>query len=454
MYFFNFNRRKNGVAQSTHHQHFQPMSSTTRYIIFGAIILLIFGLLAFNRSQEKRFDWRETYLEKSKEPFGSFILHEILRGYFPEKKLVDLKEKLTKSLPNPDSLRNRGEKANYFFIGDGFFADTADVDKLLLFVQEGNRAFVAANELPNYFLENIFRDSCLDDNYHRSRFRYEWLDSTALNFKHPQLSENQPFLYDFKIRGERQQHDWSYIDTFRTECIRGAKNLIPLGYFNEDYTNFARVNYGKGEIYLHSNPIVFTNYHLLDSTKLRYVEKCLTHLREGVVYWDTRNRLDRNVVRRMNGSNDRFDREGPLKYILSQPALRWAWFVFLGLIALYLIFATKRRQRPIPILDDKANTSLQFIQTIGQMYFQKNDSVRLSDMMFKQFQTFIREKYHLTTREMNDEFIKTLAQKSDVPEGRVKQIVDYQYYIERGSITEDSMVTLHSLLHNFYKMCK
>ena len=428
------------------------MSSTTKYITFGVVLAAILALFIYlGQNSKKKFNWRETYDEKSKQPFGSFVMHDILKSYFPGNSFQDLKERPAKSLPNPDSV---SKLAHYVFIGDGFYADTADTDKLLLFVHEGNQAFIAANAMPNYLLESIFRDSCEDEDRVYHSFVGEYVDSIELNFKHPQLVENQPVKYEFLIGGEKFRHEWSHIDTLRGECTEGAKNFTPLGNMNDDNVNFARINYGRGQIYLHSNPIVFTNFHLLDTVKLRYVSKVFSHLSAGSIYWDTKSRTSRDVIRQMNGSNPRFDRESPIKYILEQPGLRWAWFIMLSLIALYLIFAAKRKQRTIPVLEEKNNTSLDFIHTIGQMYFRQGEHIRLCDMMMKQFQTFVREKYHLASREMNEEFIKLLSLKSDVPQERIQRIVDYENLIYRNSLTEDSMVEFYHLLNNFYKICK
>ncbi len=428
------------------------MSSTIRYILLGAVILALLALFIYNRGeQKKQFSWKENYIELNKDPFGSFVIHEILKSYFPNKKLEDLKEHIAKALPKPDSLK---EPANYVFVGDGLFADTADTDKLLLFVQEGHQAFIAANAVPNYLLENIFKDSCVDEDEEFNRFRTNWEDSVSLNFNHPQLIENKAFKYEFLIAGEKKAYDWSYIDTLRGECTEGAKNITPLGNFNEENINFIKVGYGKGAVFIHSNPIAFTNFHLLDSSKLRYAAKAFSHLTAGTIYWDTKSRVSRDVIRKMNGSNIRLEKEGPLKYILAQPSLRWAWFIFLTLIGLYLIFAAKRQQRPIPVLEDKSNTSLEFIQTIGQMYFRQGEHIRLCDMMLKQFQTFVRERYHLASRDMNEDFIKTLAIKSDVPLEKIRNIVGYELLISRNSLTEDSMIDFHHTLNSFYKNCK
>ena len=108
----------------------------------------------------------------------------------------------------------------------------------------------------------------------------------------------------------------------------------------------------------------------------------------------------------------------------------------------------------IPVSEDKSNTSLDFIQTIGQMYFNQGEHIRLCDMMLKQFQTFVRERYNLASRDMNTEFMETLATKSDVSLDKIKQIVSHENLIYRNSITENSMIDFHYLLNSFYKTCK
>jgi hypothetical protein len=437
------------------------MSNLSKYILLGVVVIAIGALLYFNQKKEKkRFDWRETYAEKSKEPFGTAVVRSLLKSYFTNDSLTDLKEPIKKSLPNPDSLK---APATYMFMGDGFYADTADIDKLLLFTYEGNKAFIAANAVPNYLLERVFKDSCEDEYETYNSFREEYSDSIDLNFNHPQLVENKAFAFEFIIAEKKYPHDWSYIDTLRGECTEGAKNITPLGFFKNNNTkfkddnvfvNFIKVPYGRGSVFIHTNPIVFTNFHLLDSTKARYVAKSFSHLTAGAIYWDTKSRTSRDVVRRMNGSNTRLQKDGPLKYILEQPALRWAWFIFLSLIGLYLFFGSKRRQRTIPILEEKSNTSLEFIQTIGQMYFRTGEHVRLCEMMMKQFQTFVRERYGLTSREMNNEFVETLSAKAGIPFEHIKKIVNYEHLIARRSLTDDSMVDFHYLLNIFYKSCK
>ncbi|MBL7814954.1 MAG: hypothetical protein JNL70_08090 [Saprospiraceae bacterium] len=436
-----------------------------RYLVIGLVIVTILGLFFWLGQRSKnRINWQETYEEKSKEPYGTFIMHDILRGYLPTGKLEDLKEKVSNALPT------EGEgvtTANYVFIGDGFFTDTADLDKLMLFVHNGGRAFISTNAVPNYFLKRISYTVCdtvhgqepedFFEDYHS--FKFDYGDTAKLNFKHPQLYENHPFITDYVIRNEPYSYPWSYIDTLESasvlhDCPEKTSSIALIGTFDHTKINFIKVNYGKGAVLLHTTPLVFSNIQLLDSSRLRYAEKAFSHLQNGIIYWDTKSRVARDVINRMNGSNIKLDKDSPLKYVLAQPSLRWAWFLFLGLVAAYLIFVAKRRQRIIPVLEEKTNTSLQFIKTIGLMYFRQDEQVSICDMKMKQFQTFVRERYKLLSRNMDDEFVKALALKSGISDSDVRAITLYEKRILHNDITEDVMIEFHHLLNRFYKNCK
>lgn len=437
-----------------------------RYVIIGVVVAAILGLFLWMGQRNKdKFKWDETYDEKSQQPYGTHIIHEILRGYLPAAKMEDLKKKVAESLPTEGAGITT---ANYIFVGDGFFTDTADLDKLMLFVHNGGRAFISTNAVPKYFLKRISYSVCdtLDgqneeeelygSSFHSFSSFYQ--DTATTNFKHTQLIENQPFSYSFLYKNEPMRYAWSYLDTLDSEyhasyCRENATMIAPIGIVDSGKINFLKISYGSGAIFLHTTPLAFSNIELLDSTHVRYAEKALSHLQNGIIYWDTKSRVSRDVINNMNG-NMKFNKESPLKYILAQPSLRWAWFLFLGLIAAYMIFVAKRRQRIIPVLEEKTNTSLQFIQTIGGMYFRQNEQVSICDMKMKQFQTFVRERYKLLSRTMDDEFVKTLAMKSGISDSDVRGITLFEKRIAHNDITEDVMIEFHHQLNRFYKNCK
>jgi hypothetical protein len=460
-----------------------------KYLFIGlAAIAVVLSLLWWMQRKQVRYNWEETYDEKSKQPYGTYIARDILRGYPTTQNLENLPKKIAKALPTEGDTAVHG---NYVFIGDGFFVDTADIDKLMLFVYNGGRAFISTNAVPNYLLERLALIICQtlpeepteanpnsaqqspplnentegvenkietaeNTNYQHSLGIY-WADTTFLNFTHPKLIEAQSFRLSYYVKNTPQMYAWSYIDTLSADnnCRNKAiADIAPIGLLKDSLVNFMAKPYGKGAIYLHTTPLAFTNIQLLDSTHVSYIEKVWSHLQTGKVFWDTKSRVSRQAIDRMNGSNLKLDRDSPLKYILAQPALRWAWFLFLGLVAAYLIFVAKRRQRIIPVLEKKENTSLQFIQTVGLMYFRQSEHVRICAMKLKQFQTFVHERYHLTARTMDDVFIQTLSMRSGISESDIRHITLFEKRIAYNDITEDVMIEFHNLLNQFYRQCK
>jgi hypothetical protein len=168
-----------------------------RYIPIIIAVAGILGLFIWLGQRNKdQHDWSDTYESKSREPYGTAVVHQLLRGYLPTQKLEDLTQKTAKSLPTDGSATS----ANYIFVGDGFLPDTTDTDKLLLFVHNGGRAFISANAVPNYLLGRVAVTICDtttshdDDDFYHS-FRTDFSDSADLNFKHPVLTENTPFEF-------------------------------------------------------------------------------------------------------------------------------------------------------------------------------------------------------------------------------------------------------------------
>lgn len=66
--------------------------------------------------------------------------------------------------------------------------------------------------------------------------------------------------------------------------------------------------------------------------------------------------------------------QSPFRYLLAHQPLRWALYLTMITIILFMIFTAKRRQRAIPVIQEPANKSLEFTELIGTLYFQKKES--------------------------------------------------------------------------------
>ena len=172
-------------------------------------------------------------------------------------------------------------------------------------------------------------------------------------------------------------------------------------YKSELAANFIKINYGKGHVYLHTEPLILTNYYLLKPQNKKYVEDVFSYLPNRKTIWFIEAK-----------SSESPQKSSPLSFILANPALRYAWYLFLVGLLLFVIFNVKRKQRVVPILEPLKNTSVDFVKSIGNLYLQEGD---FHDMMAKKSQYFlhrVRLDLMIDTKDLNEIFAQKLHLKT------------------------------------------
>lgn len=427
------------------------MTDRRPYIIFGIAAILILVLFLVFKKGGQRFNWKETYEEKSKDPYGTFVLHELLKEYFPSEELIVVEENFKDELPI-----QADAQSNYVFVGEALFLDTSDVTHLLDYVEAGNTAFISSKTIPYDLMFYLYYEEC--NGYYWDDYS-EFADTMGVvNLLHSSLMDPKPYEYKYVFKNKIENYRWQFIDT--VFFCEDDYSFTKLGYVNDVHINFARKTYGKGAFYLHTNPITLSNIQLLDETGYTYASKLFTHLEEGPIYWDSYSRTAESVGKRRNqiasGNSARnLASGGPLQFILSQESLAWAWYLTLALGLLYLLFRAKRRQRIIPVAEENKNTSLEFISTIGSLYFLQNDHRKLALQKMKLFLSFVRNHYNMTTGTLDEEFKNRLAAKSEIPRTLIDQILLFYENIKSSTfVSEKTLIDFHLEMDKFYKNCK
>ena len=435
-------------------------------IIIGVCVVLVAGLvwLFWVLNPKEKYNWYETYRVKDKEPYGTYVMGELLKNYYPGKKFT-LSEKPVHETLDP----NRNEKSSYIFIGEALYLDSADVKTMLNYVDAGNDVFIASLELPRELTLN-FRDfQC----YWRG-YNFELDSLVQMNFTHPDLGQKDPYPFVYAFKGKNMPHSWAWLDTSYLcepyNVSTGAptarhRSFAQLGYYSTPYDsgrlNFICMPYGRGNFYFHTSPLAFTNYFLVKERQLDYAGKVMSHLKPGDIYWDEYSRIphfSHNNNHNQDSENDPGGKaDSPLQFLLQQKSMRWAWFTLLfGVVLTFLLFRTKRRQRIIPLLEPNANTSLEFVQTIGRLYFLQNNHRGLCKQMMRHFLAFIRNKYYFSTVRINEELMLKIAERSRVDIGIIKDIFTRYHLIDKTAteITDNELIEFHQSLGNFYQNCK
>jgi len=421
------------------------------YVIAIAAAVLL-GLVTYFSDGEKKEknDWTENYLENSREPYGTRFLYRLMEDYFPDYKLNRIDKKIAKALP--EELEH---PANYIFIGNAAYIDSTDADALLDFVDAGGNAFFSSKTIPDVLMEQLYEDDCnytYWDDYEISYFRKE----IKANFIHPNIQRDSAYIIHSNYKNKPSTYNFHYIDSIYFCDMTGG--FTGLAYADDvDGFHYAKLEYGDGNFLFHTLPIAFTNIQLLKKDGVDYISKVFSHLNEGDIYWDAHSQTSEMLGRSRNysGQHNRAQRESPLKYILAQGPLAWAWYLTLLMGVLFLIFRAKRTQQIIPVTTPNKNTSLEFISTIGKLYFIQNNHRDLCLEKMKLFQAHVRDRYSLSTKDMDPSFVSNLSKRSEIPKEAIQKIITYHQNLSNSiHVSEKTMVDFHLLLAQYYEQCK
>ena len=443
------------------------MKKSEIVIIIVAVVAFI-GIILLLRliNVDDKYNWAESYRSDSDQPYGTLVLTKLLEDYFPNDKLTFVTEDINKPLTEIT-----GEHRTYMFIGSYPYYTDSTLDNLKQFVQRGNDVFIATNAIPENFSSDVllgnisgsysydtvyyldsFGDSTfsLQENYEEDPNTYSNFETSkiGMNFHFNELRKKEGYQFGVMYKDEVIDYTWNYFFPDYEQKMIPHKNIGTI--YSKNFTNFIQVPYGSGNFYIHTNPIVFTNFFQIQEDKITYTSKLLSYLKPGEIIWDNFSRS----LAPPDPNNDQQE-EGPLKFILGEKTLRWAWYSILAGLGLFLIFRSKRLQQPIPVLEPNENKSLEFIQTIGRMYYLKKNHKQLAQQKLKLFLHFINERYRIPGQEIDEIYIEKVRLKSEISENHLKQIFKHIKYINNtNDVTDQDIVQLHELLDYFYKNCK
>ena len=415
--------------------------------IIITVLLSVLGILALayffidSTEDEEKYIWNESYRTSSDQPYGTLFIKELLSNYRADGKFI-LNEK--KSL---SALLDSGEytlPTDYIFIGSKLYLDEFDKEALSDFIFDGNDAFIASASAPLDVVASIFVNECNRDFYYDE----DELAKVNFNFYHPTLKRDKGFNYEYRDHQKGHIYPWRYLN--EELFCDSTKAMTPLGFLQGDQVNFVKLRYGMGHLYIHTNPIVFTNYFMCKPDKVDYASRVFSHLGGKDIIWDEYSKLQFN-------QEQKHQSQSPLSYILQHKSLKYAWWMMLGSVLLYTVFTAKRKQRIIPVLEEKVNTSLEFVKMISMLHFQNGDHMDIARKKMKYFLYFVRAKYGIHATPFTESHMRRLSEKSKIEYGDILAIFTTYRLIEGNAYSvpgENRLITLYNAIDKFYKHCK
>lgn len=365
-------------------------------IYIAVLVFILILILIGDYNKPKPIDWRPTYSVNDKIPFGLYVFDKEINGILKNQKVERIPDitpyEFLDSKYNEDTLiETYTVRGTFINISQQNNIDDQSIKEIMYFVSHGNNAFLSMTNFPKTLSDSLKFE--YSSNLLQTENASVWMANKKVS---PKIYKATTDISDY----------FTKIDT---------ANTTVLGYEGnpkiKKNINFIKIPYKGGFFFLHTHPVAFTNYNLLKKDRYQYTENLLSYIPKGDVFWYTKSPNDENI----SGS--------PLRYILSQPALKWAWYLFLIGMLIFMLFNAKRKQRIVPILQPLSNLTIDFTKTIGNLYYQEGDHKNIIDKKIIYFLERIRTEYLIDTAKLDDEFIKKLHHKTGKDEKDIQELV-------------------------------
>ncbi len=389
------------------------MNRKTVYI--AGISLLLLAIVLVEIFTPKEPDWTMSFSRYSKDPYGNYLLYSFAKTIFPNKTIATLHEPLYLTLKDKN-YRNY----NYILLNNRCVFDELDSRELLRFVSAGNTAFVAANMFSDADNKKFAGGLGIESGSYN-----EIVTSMRVRFVNPGLSGRE---YDLRLEGGA--YYFSKFDKKRTTILSVNEKNDPV---------YIRVKHGRGFFYLSSVPLAFTNYCIV-SAESDYPFIALSYLPVHNVLWDEFYKIGRLETRT------------PLRFILNRDQLRWGYITGMITIALVIISGAKRKQRIIPVVPPVLNTTLEFVTTVGSLYYRNKDHKNIAQKKIIHFMDHIRTRLYLDTRELNDAFYTRLASRTGLTFIEIQETFSFIDYIRKKErVKERELMELNKKIDGVYR---
>ncbi|MBS1682397.1 MAG: hypothetical protein JST48_11845 [Bacteroidetes bacterium] len=401
------------------------MNKDWKYILYLVVLAVLF--LSMFLTKDKSYDWTVTLAHNDQNPYGSYVLNELWHSFLPD---IKIEHRFKTFYELKDSLK---QNETVFILAESFNPDQGDTEALLQHVNKGGVALVSANYILGKFADTLGLRT-KDYFFEKIKNIVDRNDTATFRLANPKLDTSQLFYY-------KRGNTHNFIANADTS-VKKIKGLNPTVICSNDQGQpvTLKISLGKGIIIINSSPMMFTNIYVLNHNNHQLISSHLSYLPKNKVYWSE------------YYQQGRMEAATPLRYILTTEPLRWAYYIGIASILIFFFFEAKRKQRIIPVVKPLANTSLEFVDTISNLYYENNDHKSIAAKRILFFYEMLRTRYNFSMAVTNANYETALAHKTGADTEVIHWLIKtIRSIMNKEKISEEELSELNNLLNLFWK---
>ncbi len=298
-----------------------------------------------------------------------------------------------------------------FVVTDHFRPDSASLGILCRSVREGVTLCVSAE-----------------------RYARDVLDSFRVNTIF--VSADDFWLVDRDHQGTYQAS--TELLSNRALLIKSYDGWEPI-FINNNGVYAAARPFGRGRIVMTTMPLLFTNYALLYQRHGNVLSDLLGYLPSGPVIWDQHYKPA--------GSR----REPMLGVLQRYPGLELAYWVLLAMGVGAVVVNAKRRQRAIPVAKSTPDSSIDFVDHIAMIYWNRRDHRTVVNQQLRQFRMQLVRRHRCLPAQITASEADHIATITNCDVAVITRLLELVDTIDgRRTITAAELRTIHNDLEHFY----
>lgn len=363
------------------------------YVLIAALLICV-CVVEFSRPSH--FNWNATFSRADKNPFGCAVFDSVLSQSIPYGYSVT-----KKTLSQMEREGYCDTPRTIMILTDYLQLTSKELGSLDLLLKAGNNIFISTSYLNSE--EESWTDSVIGPDMIGVSGSYQFsirdmqrsISDQEIVIDTMYWTKQSPYKARFfclykSLTGDHIRIDPTLECKTLMRCTRtvweenydenGDKDHENPGEYRDELTpQFVQIKYGKGNLFVSSNPLIMTNYGMLDKQLNNVIFRMLSQFGKLPI-----ERTE--AYREINFSSSR----SPLSFFLSHEPLRWMTYMTMFGLILFCIFFARRRQRAIPIVKDPENNTLEFTKQIGDLYYQQHLNLDLLMKRYKLFEEQLR----------------------------------------------------------------
>ncbi|MDX5428773.1 MAG: DUF4350 domain-containing protein [Bacteroidota bacterium] len=395
-------------------------------LIFTVLIVLAGLFLIFGRDQG--YQWGVYLRPDGDQPYDMKYFTELMETSIEDQEVTFLSDDddLTEILQEDKS------RTTLLFYGNYTYPDQKDLNAILEHAEEGGTVvFLTPNPPENLLFNLAFSKDSVElikkwlayeadsavifPDTIRSRFNWsdrDQMDSVIHDFQWTlerdlrdrlrvvSTESGQHVVYridevsfpvSYQVIDSAYSRNWEFIDPLKMKRL--GLSYTEVGYL-DNHPDLIRIQRGKGSFILHVGAFAFTNILVKEDGYGDHLDAFLKLLPSRPLIIDKR---ERNWENPFWMQNQLPNFQSPLSFILSEPALRWAWYILLIGALGYVVLQSRRTQKVIPPIPPLTNNTLSFAKALGKLRFKRPDHNRMAREVFIDLHSFVRRRFRFSS---------------------------------------------------------